>query len=402
MAPWRTTPWWCGTSDLLAYDLGDHPLDPVRVELTMALARELGVLDRPGVRVVKPKPADDAAADPGAPRRLPRRGARRAARPALRAGTGSAPPDNPVFDAHARGQRARSPAPRWRAAEAVWRGEAPPRGEHRRRPAPRDARPGVRLLRLQRPGGGHRPAARPGRRAVAYVDVDVHHGDGVQADLLRRPAGAHGQPARDPLALFPGTGFPDETGGAGRRGHRGQRRRCRRAPTTPAGCARSTRSCRRCCARSARRCWSRQCGADAHRLDPLADLRLTVDGQRAAYLALRDARRRAVRRPLGGHRRRRVRAGRGGAAGLDPPAGVATGEPLDPATPTPAELAATWPRTALPGPARCPTADDRRRRPRVRAVAARPASRTPSTGRSLATRRAVFPLLGLDPHDPRD
>ena len=31
-----------------------------------------------------------------------------------------------------------------------------------------------------------------------------------------------------------------------------------------------------------------QCGADSHRLDPLADLRLTVDGQRAAHLAMRD------------------------------------------------------------------------------------------------------------------
>src|SRR5262249_18505893 len=45
---------------LLEYDLGDHPLDPVRVELTMALARELGVLDRDGVSVVAPDPADDA------------------------------------------------------------------------------------------------------------------------------------------------------------------------------------------------------------------------------------------------------------------------------------------------------------------------------------------------------
>ncbi|GAB3956362.1 hypothetical protein GCM10027614_68350 [Micromonospora vulcania] len=45
---------------LLAYDMGDHPLDPVRVELTVALARELGILDRPGVRLVKPEPADDA------------------------------------------------------------------------------------------------------------------------------------------------------------------------------------------------------------------------------------------------------------------------------------------------------------------------------------------------------
>ena len=31
-----------------------------------------------------------------------------------------------------------------------------------------------------------------------------------------------------------------------------------------------------------------QCGCDSHRLDPLADLRLSVDGQRAAHLAIRD------------------------------------------------------------------------------------------------------------------
>ena len=42
------------------YNFGDHPLDPVRVELTMALARELGVLDRPNVTVVGAEPADDA------------------------------------------------------------------------------------------------------------------------------------------------------------------------------------------------------------------------------------------------------------------------------------------------------------------------------------------------------
>jgi len=35
---------------LAAYDFGPgHPLAPVRIELTMALARELGVFDAPGV-----------------------------------------------------------------------------------------------------------------------------------------------------------------------------------------------------------------------------------------------------------------------------------------------------------------------------------------------------------------
>src|SRR5262245_25122132 len=44
-------------SALLDYDMGAHPLNPVRIELTMALARSLGVLDRPGVQMITPKPA---------------------------------------------------------------------------------------------------------------------------------------------------------------------------------------------------------------------------------------------------------------------------------------------------------------------------------------------------------
>ena len=44
---------------LLGYDLGDHPLDPVRVELTIALARAFDLFERPGVTVSKPVPADD-------------------------------------------------------------------------------------------------------------------------------------------------------------------------------------------------------------------------------------------------------------------------------------------------------------------------------------------------------
>ena len=95
-----------------------------------------------------------------------------------------------------------------------------------------------------------------------------------------------------------------------------------------------------------------QCGADAHRLDPLATCRLTVDGQRAAYLALRD---------LAGELcdGRWVATGGGGYALVEavPRAwthllAAATGEPLDPATPTPAQwrdLARTrFPRAGIP------------------------------------------------------
>src|ERR1700743_2273634 len=43
---------------LAGYDFGPgHPLAPVRVELTMALARAFGVLDGPGVSMITPEAA---------------------------------------------------------------------------------------------------------------------------------------------------------------------------------------------------------------------------------------------------------------------------------------------------------------------------------------------------------
>ena len=46
--------------ELGAYDFGpDHPLAPVRVELTMSLARAFGVLDLPNVEVITPDVVDD-------------------------------------------------------------------------------------------------------------------------------------------------------------------------------------------------------------------------------------------------------------------------------------------------------------------------------------------------------
>ena len=46
---------------LAAYNFGPgHPFAPVRIELTMALARGLGVFDVPGVSLAVPEPACDA------------------------------------------------------------------------------------------------------------------------------------------------------------------------------------------------------------------------------------------------------------------------------------------------------------------------------------------------------
>src|SRR4051794_24085265 len=45
---------------LLGYDFGpQHPMAPDRLELTMLLARELGLLDLPSVKVVGAEPASD-------------------------------------------------------------------------------------------------------------------------------------------------------------------------------------------------------------------------------------------------------------------------------------------------------------------------------------------------------
>jgi len=143
-----------------------------------------------------------------------------------------------------------------------------------------------------------------------------------------------------------------------------------------------------------------QCGVDSHLLDPLADLRLSVDGQRAAYLALRE---------LAGQLcdGRWVATGGGGYALVEvvPRAwthllAIATGEPIDPRSATPA----TWRDLAA---TKCP----HRTVPESMTDGTEPAYRPWTPGADapdaidraiMATRRAVFPLLGLDPADPRD
>ena len=176
-----------------------------------------------------------------------------------------------------------SPARRCAAAGRSGRGEAPAGRQHRRRAAPRDARPGVGLLRLQRSGDRDRPVCwSSARERIAYVDIDVHHGDGVQDDVLRRPAGADDQPARDAALAVPGhrlpatrPAAPGAEGSAVNVAAAARHRRRRLAAGVPRGGARP------CCARSGPQLLFTQCGADTHRLDPLANLRLTVDGQRA-------------------------------------------------------------------------------------------------------------------------
>jgi hypothetical protein len=91
-----------------------------------------------------------------------------------------------------------------------------------------------------------------GVRKVAYVDLDAHHGDGVEAALYSKPRvltiGLH----ESGYTAFPARASRRSLDTALRRAPRSTSR-CRPAPGTPAGCARSTPSCRRSCGPSSHR-----------------------------------------------------------------------------------------------------------------------------------------------------
>jgi acetoin utilization protein AcuC len=389
---------------LLAYDLGDHPLDPVRLELTVALARELGVLDRPGVRMATPEPADDAllglvhtAEYVEAVRAASRPPADGQHGQASLSRWGLATPDNPVFGGmHAASALVAGASVA--AAEGVWSGAQRRAvnvagGLHHAMPDRASGfcvynDPAIAITRLLALGA----------ERIAYVDVDVHHGDGVQEVFYRDPRVLTVSLHETPLALFPGTGFPTETGGEGAAGSAVN---VALPPGTgDSGWLRAFHAVVPSALRAFRpQLLFSQCGADGHRLDPLADLRLTVDGQRAAYLALRDL----ADELCDG---RWVATGGGGYAIVEavPRAwthllAIATGEPVDPATPIPE----SWQNLA------------HRRRPGREVPVSmtdgiapqwtpwQPSGEPDAIDRAiLATRKAVFPLLGLDPYDPRD
>jgi len=54
-----------------------------------------------------------------------------------------------------------------------------------------------------------------GAKRVAYVDVDVHHGDGVERIFWDDPRVLTISSHESGRVLFPGTGFPGDTGGPG-------------------------------------------------------------------------------------------------------------------------------------------------------------------------------------------
>src|SRR3712207_568367 len=269
------------------YDFGaTHPLRPLRLELTMALAGSLGVLDRPNVRVVAPTTAPDdlleLVHDPmyiSAVRRAPEDPFQRIG---LRFGLGT--PDNPIFDRmHEAGALVSGASVA--AARAVWRGEA----QH----AVNIAGGLHHAMRAQASGFCvyDDPAVAiawllaDGAQRVAYVDIDVHHGDGVQTAFYDDPRVLTISLHESGRTLFPGTGWAHETGSGD--GVGASANVALPAGTDDAGWLRAFSAVVPPLLRAFRPdVLVTQLGCDTHSLDPLANLRLTVDGQRTAYAEL--------------------------------------------------------------------------------------------------------------------
>ncbi|GGW75621.1 acetoin utilization protein AcuC [Streptomyces xantholiticus] len=375
------------------YDFGhSHPMDPVRLALTMGLVRAYG-LDR-SMQLVAAKPAgastlrlvhrEDyidavraASADP------------KAADQSYGLGTIDDPAFAGMHDASAliAGQSVG-------AAEAVWRGDAAHAvnfagGLHHAMPGSasgfciyNDASLAIaRLLEL-------------GAERVAYVDVDVHHGDGVQAAFWDDPRVLTVSLHEHPRTLFPQTGWPEETGASGA-AEGSAVNVALPAGTGDAGWLRAFHAVvPELLADFRPQVLVTQHGADTHFEDPLAHLAVSLDAQRAVQEACHAL---AHEHVEGG---RWVALGGGGYAVVDVVprswthlVGIAAHEPVDPESVIPSswrdEVYAKT-RQLAPGwmtDGRWPVAW------RGWEEGYDPADRLDQA--VLATRRAAFPLRGL-------
>jgi acetoin utilization protein AcuC len=278
------------SEDFLSYKWAHtHPMNPVRLALTMTLAQSLGVLD--GVDSRAPLEIDDSAltvvhsTDYIDAVRAVGSGTASLSGPLLERLFGLGDADNPVFDGMHEAARLLVGGT-LAAAQAVGSGS---------------------VRRAVNISGGMHHAMRAraagfciyndcaiaidwlldnGFDRIAYIDIDAHHGDGVQAAFAADPRVLTVSLHQHPATLWPGTGWPTEVGDDAGQGT------AVNLPLMPD---------------VTDRLWLRafhavvpsvleqfrpqilisQCGVDSHRADPLTDLALTVDGQRAAMQAMR-------------------------------------------------------------------------------------------------------------------
>ncbi|MCW2548207.1 MAG: Histone deacetylase [Mycobacterium sp.] len=273
------------SEQLTSYNHGaGHPLRPVRLELTMALARQLGVLDRPGITFRAPDIASDdlleLVHDPHYVSYVKR------IQPDERVNAigrqyGFASADNPVF-ARMHEASALVSGASVMAAQAVWEGRATRAvnlsgGLHH---AMRDHASGFCVY--DDPAVAIAWLLAAGAERVAYVDVDVHHGDGVQDAFYGDPRVLTISLHESGHTLFPGTGFASEIGTGEGAGYAVNV--ALPAGTRDEGWLRAFEAVVPALLEAYEpQILITQHGCDTHSLDPLAHLNCTVDGQRTAY-----------------------------------------------------------------------------------------------------------------------
>src|SRR5215475_13584462 len=283
---------------LTSYDFGpQHPLAPVRVKLTIELARALGLLARPGVVVEAAAPATDAelelAHDPGYITVVKAAGAASpdGGRPGqapidaatlLRYGLGT--PDDPVF-AGMHEASALVAGATLGAARALWSGSVQHAvsvagGLHH---AMRGNASGFCIY--NDPAIAIAWLLGQGAERIAYVDIDVHHGDGVQAAFWDDPRVLTISLHQHPATLFPGTGRATETGGPAAEGTAVNV--ALPAGTRDAGWLRAFHAVVPPLLHQLRpQILVSQHGCDTHWTDPLANLDVTIGAPRAAHAAI--------------------------------------------------------------------------------------------------------------------
>lgn len=272
-----------------AYDFGPtHPMQPVRLDLTARLCEAFGLFDHDDVAVVNPPVAsDDVLArvhDPDYIAAVRRASTDPQLADPLR---GLGTPDDPAFVGMHEAS-ARVVAGTERVCQAVWEGEV----EH-----------GVNFC------GGLHHAMRGhasgfciyndvavgiswlldhGAERVAYVDIDVHHGDGVEAMFWDDPRVLTISMHETGRILFPGTGWATDVGGGSALGT------AVNVSVPPglgdSGWLRALHAGVLPVVRAFRpEVLVTQHGADTHARDPLAHLAISVDAQRQAAMDLHRA-----------------------------------------------------------------------------------------------------------------
>jgi acetoin utilization protein AcuC len=273
--------------DLLGYDFGpQHPMAPLRLEMTLRLAGDLGLVALPQVELVGADPAPDEML-----RLVHTRAYLAAVRKASVTLTGDEEfglgnDDNPVF-AGMHEAAARIVGASVAQALAVWRGEADHAvnlagGMHHAMAGHasgfciyNDAAVAIRAL------------LDAGAERVAYVDLDAHHGDGVERVFWDDPRVLTCSIHESGHSLFPGTGHPGDLGGPAARGHAVN-------VALPAGTsdAKWLRAVQSVVPPLVRRFAPAfvvsQHGCDGHGLDPLTNLSVSVDAQRHAMDLVHD------------------------------------------------------------------------------------------------------------------